>query len=302
MQPVLFVVPGLALPVPAYACLVLVALFLGFAWIAALARREPPPAEAFGSIFVVAFVLGLVVARAWFVLVHGSLAPPGSLPPGELAFGPGLLAAGATSLVLVAARARAGQRRVAVARWLDVVSPALALTWGLERLGAFFAGTGFGRVASGLAIAVRFPRGSPAFMEHRRELALLLPEGATASLPVHPVQLYGVGLAIGAAVLGRVLWRRRSAPGQVAAGLALYGITAHAFVEEWFRADAGPPVVGPFDRFQLASLVAVIMGIVWIRVSRRRAAAFGGREQVNVSEHRHWPKGGSRSRTRGSRP
>jgi len=88
-------------------------------------------------------------------------------------------------------------------RFGDTVIPLAALALVLIRLGCYLNGCCFGRVSS-LSWAVTFPPGSWAFWYHHTHG--WIPPDATISLPVHPLQLYFVLVAIGilvALVVGR---------------------------------------------------------------------------------------------------
>ncbi|HWB76672.1 MAG TPA: hypothetical protein VG755_17020, partial [Nannocystaceae bacterium] len=129
------------------------------------------------------------------------------------------------------------------------------------------------------AFALRFPEGSPAFVEHRRELAQLLGSGATQSLPVYPTQIIGFFLAVAALIVALRLRSRRRWSGQVFLATAAMLVAARSFVEEPLRADAPESVMGPFSGGQLAALalLAVLGGIARARAARAAADPKGMR-------------------------
>lgn len=263
--------PGLGWEVQSYGLMLALALLLAWVITLSLGRRDRLPPGPLGTAYVLGVGLGLVFARiSWLLQRPGEAS--GAAPElfvlraDELAPLAGLVVAGLVAGLHVM------RRRVPVVAFYDVAAPAFAAGAMLERLGALLAGTGFGDYAPGLPWAIRFPAGSPAYLEHQRTLAALLPAGAEQSLPVHPTQIYG--LLIAAAALGVGLWlrRRRRFSGQVFLGTAITYLVGRALVEEWFRADAGAAMMGPLNSAQVRALVlAGALGVVlW---SRRRLAA-----------------------------
>jgi phosphatidylglycerol---prolipoprotein diacylglyceryl transferase len=77
--------------------------------------------------------------------------------------------------------------RIAPLKFLDSGAPAMALGEAMSRIGCFLNGCCYGVPWDG-PWAVRFPPGSFAFLD--QQARGLLPQDATMSLAVHPVQLY----------------------------------------------------------------------------------------------------------------
>jgi phosphatidylglycerol:prolipoprotein diacylglycerol transferase len=143
----------------------------------------------------------------------------------------------------------------------------------LERLGALCAGAGYGRYAPDFALAIRFPAESPAWLEQRRTLEVLLKPGAPESLPVHPTQLYAVAIGMVALAVGLRLRKRRRWSGQVFIAVVAVIVVGRAFVEEWFRADRAGAVMGPFSAGQIAAALLVLGLVTAWRAGERRAGA-----------------------------
>ncbi len=273
MSPVLFTIPGLGWEIQAYGFLLALALVLGYFLSLRLAHAAGLPVEPLGTLYVLGAAFGVFAARAGYLLQHPDrfsgwrdlfVLAPGGLAPFFGAF-----------VGLAVAAVLAGRRKIPVLRWFDCLAPAYVAGVVLERIGAFLAGSGFGRyVDPNFPLAVRYPPGSAPYRFHRSTLDMLLPEGAEASLPVHPSQLYGAALGLVGVALAALLWRRRRADGQVFLGTAIYWLLARALVEEWFRADAPPGVFGPLSAGQLAALVlAAALGAVYaarVRAGGRR--------------------------------
>lgn len=269
--------------VPSYGLMLALALLLGWMVMLSLGRRDRLPRGPLSTAYVLGAGLGLLGARVGWLLAQPTevvdASPLWAIHGDELAPFMGMM------IGAVVAGLHLMRRRVPVAAGYDVAAPAFAAAAIVERFGALLAGTGFGRVSADLPWAIRFPLGSPAFIEHERTLYGLLPAGAEQSLPVHPTQVYGMLLA--GVTLGVALWLRkhRSFSGQVVLGTAVAHLAGRALVEEWFRADAEPATVGPFNSGQLGALVLIAaLGVVlWARarVAKVRPGAFrpweGGR-------------------------
>jgi phosphatidylglycerol---prolipoprotein diacylglyceryl transferase len=260
----MFTLPGLGWEMQSYGLLLALALVLAWVVMLALGRRDRLPPGPLGTAYVLGVGLGLVAARiAWLLQRPGaaSVTEPFALRADELAPFVGVMVAGLVAGLHVM------RRRVPVVAFFDVAAPALAAGAMVERLGALLAGTGFGDYAPGLPWAIGFAAGSPAYLEHRRALAGLLPAEALQSLPVHPTQIYAMALAGVALGVGLWLRKRRRFSGQVFLGTAIAYLLGRALVEEWFRADAGAATLGPLNASQVSalSLVGVLGVVLWAR-------------------------------------
>ena len=293
--PVVFTLPGLGWEIEAYGLMMALALLLAWVMLGALGRQDRLPPGPLGTAFVLGVGVGLVSARVAWVLQQ-----PGPVPSAELWTLRGdqmAPFAGLTAAALVSGL-HVMRRKVPVIAFYDVVAPGLIAGAMVERLGALLSGIGFGGYAPDLPWAIRFPVGSPAYVEHQRVVAELLPLGAEHSLPVHPTQIYGVVVAGVTLVVALAVRRRRRFSGQVFLVACITYLLGRALVEDWFRADAGAAVLGPFNTGQMGALaIAAAMGIVlWsrARLAQHRPEAFrpweGGR----------WtPKGGPGEPSRG---
>lgn len=296
MKPILLTLPGLDWEMQSYGFFAAVALV--FAWISTLRLSQ---ADGFdpgrtGPIFVGSAAAGLIAARGAWVVQHPEafegLRSLVTLRAGTLAPFAGVL------VMLVIGGAWISRQRVSAWAWYDVLAPGFAIGTVLERLGALLSGVGFGRYAPDAAFAVRFPVGSPAFDLHRRTLANLMRTGATESLPVHPTQLYAMGLGLLGLGLCVVLRKRRTFSGQVFLGFAAYFVVARVFVEEFLRADASTAISGPFNGGQLGGLVMLsVIGIVY--ATRRRRARAG---DASVAPGVPKSQEEARTRARGTKP
>jgi phosphatidylglycerol---prolipoprotein diacylglyceryl transferase len=153
---------------------------------------------------------------------------------------------------------------------------AIASQFGLAvvRLGCLAAGCCFGTV-SDLPWAIRFPLGTQAATVHL-SLGLIGP-GATASLAVHPLQIYFMLLHL--AVGGLLLWfeRRKAYDGQLLLLGLLLGQGGKALLEGFRQPIPGVPVLHlRVASAVLAAAAAVALVAMSVRM-RRRASGRQGR-------------------------
>ena len=148
----------------------------------------------------------------------------------------------------------------------DLICVVLPLGHACGRIGCFFYGCCYGRLSES-ALAVSFPRGSPAWGE-RLEHGLI---GSTAlrSLPVLPTQLFEAAalLVLFALVLAIYLRTRR-----YAAGVYLVGYAFIRFGLEYLRGDPRA-AVGPFSISQTISIGVFLAGVVFLTLAFRRPRA-----------------------------
>lgn len=211
MRPFLFTYGPAAAPVnvPAYqvAFWFAVAVTFAVAWL--LARRLGLPGGRVLVVLVAAAVALPIGARALHVLESPSLyAGADALDPFALSTARFSLMGGvllASAVALVACRLL----RLDAWRTADAVAPALALGVVIMRAGCFCGGCCFGVETSG-PLGVVFPPGSPAHLLHLvQDRAGLF----SASLPVHPTQLYELGVALLAGAVAAGLLTRKAPAG-----------------------------------------------------------------------------------------
>ncbi|MBY0276347.1 prolipoprotein diacylglyceryl transferase [Candidatus Binatia bacterium] len=162
---------------------------------------------------------------------------------------------------------------ISLLAWADSVAPSLCLGLSLTRIGCFLGGCDFGREWNG-PWAVRFPAGSPAFVQQR--LLGLLPADATSALPVHPAQLYEslAGVLLLSVVV--VVRRRQQVPGQALVAFAL-GYGALRYLIEIVRADPDRGTIGPWSTSQFIAIATVVAATALLCVLRRKPAALAQR-------------------------
>jgi phosphatidylglycerol:prolipoprotein diacylglycerol transferase len=236
----------------AYPAAIAAGVIVGLAVFVLLARRAGlPPRRALG--FAAATTAcGLLGGRVYAIVTEGdpsalagwaALAHPGYRHPGIIVGM--LLGLPLTARVFLPGRSLA---------WVaDLGTPAVALGLALARVGCFLEGCCYG-TPSGLPWAVRFPGTSP--VAAHQTIAGLLPPGASASLPVHPLQLYLALLPLAVGLL--LLWRRRRQ--RFDGEILLLGLAVHEggkALLECLRAS-DPLNGGP--HLQLASLLLAVAG------------------------------------------
>lgn len=151
----------------------------------------------------------------------------------------------------------------------DVAASVAALGPAIGRLGCFLAGDDFGRM-SDTAWAMSFPPGSLVSQAHAS--AGLIASANTASLPVHPYQLYLAVNGMAVFLIVSAIWRRhRERPGLTLAWFfVLYGLTRFAW---GFLRD---PAAGGANNFwlsnsQIMCVVLLVLGAEILLVRERRS-------------------------------
>ncbi|HEX7701712.1 MAG TPA: prolipoprotein diacylglyceryl transferase family protein [Kofleriaceae bacterium] len=154
---------------------------------------------------------------------------------------------------------------VPLARMGDLAAIPIGVALVFARIGCFMAGCDFGKV-SALPWAVRFPAGSPAWRDHLH--AGLIPAGNTASLPVHPTQLYEAFLGLVIVAVAWVVGRRARTEGRMfLAAAATYAIGR--LLIETLRGDAGRGIYAGLSSGQIFSLVVLIAIAAKLAVTKR---------------------------------
>jgi len=154
-------------------------------------------------------------------------------------------------------------------RFGDALIPLAAVAVAFIRLGCFFNGCCFGKV-SALPWAMTFPPGSDAFWYHQRQG--WISGSAPASLPVHPLQLYFVLVAL---MIGLVLVRhqgRHPPPGTTQLLFYLLFFASTALLEP-FRAR----VLTLNNWLAVAgALATAVVWLVFALVDERQPALYRG--------------------------
>ncbi len=157
----------------------------------------------------------------------------------------------------------------------DITAPALALAYAVGRMGCFLVGDDYGRPTDSW-VGVAFPQGAPPtrvdVLERQFgiEVDPALIERYGDIVPVHPTQLYEVGLST---LLFFLLWTLRGhkhRPGWLfMLWLALAGV--ERFIVEIFRAK-DDRFFGALTLAQMISLGLVVVGVVGMSRLKNAAA------------------------------
>lgn len=237
--------------------------------------REGHDADVSWDLLFWAVIGGILGARIYYVLLNY----PRLLadPMGMLLSRGGMVWYGGFLLATVLVVWRIRKLGLPLGKTADAAAPALALAYGVGRIGCFLVGDDYGRPTDSW-VGIAFPNGLPpttatAMRDHfgiTVDPALIERYGEV--LPVHPTQLYETGMST---LIFLLLWRLRGhghrAGWLFMAWLALAGV--ERFVVEVFRAK-DDRFFGVLTLAQVISLVLVGVGVVWMsKLGRGRGAA-----------------------------
>ncbi|MFO7895163.1 MAG: prolipoprotein diacylglyceryl transferase [Longimicrobiales bacterium] len=240
--------------------------FVGGAWV--LARqfelRGLDPEHAWDMLLWIA-IGGIVGAKLYYVGLHVDdliTDPVRSLTSrGGLVWYGGLIGG------VAAFYWQASKRDLPLARTFDSAAPALALAYGIGRMGCFLVGDDYGRPTDSW-VGIAFPEGYPPttagyFRSIGYDVAADIPD--TAVLTVIPTQLFEIGAAL---IMFAILWRLSGSlrDGRLfAVYLVLYGV--ERFTIEFWRAKTDFIALG-LTTSQVASvLLLVIAAVIWKRTA-----------------------------------
>jgi phosphatidylglycerol:prolipoprotein diacylglycerol transferase len=277
MRRILFVVPGVGLPLYGFSVMLLLGCFGALYLTAWRARRERLAPQDVYDLALWLISGGFIGARVFFIVQH-----PETIQTvwdvfkfwqGGLVYY-GCLVGGLIGSVLFWVRHPFPFRPMA-----DAVAPSLALGSALGRVGCLFNGCCYG-APSHLPWAIRFPAGSLAWYHHVADG--LIPASAPQSLAVHPAQVYAVIDGLVLLLLLSLYYPRRRRDGEVMALLMVtYPVTR--FLIESLRGDEGPFVAG-LTMSQAISVIVFLGGLAaWLGLSRLPAGRYADRPRSQTS-------------------
>lgn len=223
------------------------------------------------DLLLMAVIGGILGAKIYYILLNF---PRLIQDPAGLVFSRGGMVwyggfLGGLSLVIWRIR----QLKLSLPVQADITAPALALSYAVGRIGCFLVGDDWGR-PTGSWVGIRFPQGIPPTRADiiEREFGIEVdPELVTRFgevVPVHPTQLYEIGLST---LIFLGLWslrRHHHARGWLfMLWLSLAG--AERFVVEFFRAK-DDRFFGFLTLAQLISLGLIAAGLMGMANLRRR--------------------------------
>jgi phosphatidylglycerol:prolipoprotein diacylglycerol transferase len=235
------------------------------------------PEKAWDLVFM-GVVGGIVGAKVYYILLNWPrlLEDPAGLifARGGLVWYGGFLLA--TALVVWEIR----RQKLPLPLVADLIAPALALAYGVGRIGCFLVGDDWG-LPTDSAFGVRFPRGAPptSVTNIERQFGITvdpaLIEQYGQIVPVHPTQLYEVAMTT---LIFLFLWRIRRHDHQKGwlfmLWLSLAGV--ERFLVEFLRAK-DDRFIGSLTLAQVISVAIVVVGIagvikLWERTGAERPA------------------------------
>ncbi|MBT8396912.1 MAG: prolipoprotein diacylglyceryl transferase [Gemmatimonadetes bacterium] len=255
-----------------------VMLFLAFLAAGAVHRSETKriggDPEVTWDLLFMAIIGGILGAKIYYIFLNFPqlIADPAGLifARGGLVWYGGLIG----GLVLVVWQIR--KKGLGLAQQADMIAPGLALAYGVGRIGCFLVGDDWGR-PTGSWVGIAFPNGAPPTRVDiiERDFGIQVDPELVARfgdiVPVHPTQLYEVGLST---LIFLLLWsirRHNHSKGWLfMLWLALAG--AERFLVEFFRAK-DDRFFGFLTLAQIISLTLVAVGLVG--VSRLRLVGAG---------------------------
>lgn len=257
----------------------------GFVWQSELKRKDLPGQRVW-DLVLLALLGGLVGAKLyWVIWNHDQLAAD---PLGTIFSGAGLTWYGGFAVGLALVWAGIRKMNLPLGPTLDGMAVALPLSIAIGRVGCFLAGDDYGRPTASW-VGVSFPDGFPPtrvdVLESRYGITVdpEIVRRFGEVVPVHPTQLYEVGLSL---VVFGVIWTLRKHPHRAgwlfAAWAALYGV--QRFVIEVFRIKEDRIF---FDTFTIAQLISVVVsaaGVYAILKLRREGAGPGAGDATRPSD------------------
>jgi phosphatidylglycerol---prolipoprotein diacylglyceryl transferase len=138
---------------------------------------------------------------------------------------------------------------------LDLVALSLPIPWIMAKVGCFFNGCCHGKPCS-LPWAITFPEGA---------------RGAPAGVPLHPTQLYEIGIMLILLALFVVLRSDRWRGTKLFWFLLVYGFGRAA--TDFLRGEANPTFLGPLTLTQVLCAAAAVIALAVLALVRPKAAA-----------------------------
>lgn len=256
-------------PVPIFSYGVMLGTAMVVGWFVALrlAKKDGIPPEQAGAIYVWTAVWAIIGARLLYVITEwrefGSPLDVVMLNKG------GLVAYGGMIGGFFASWYGCRKRKIHLLRWADVSAPSVILGTGITRIGCLLYGCDYGR-RTDVPWAIRFPPGAPAFHDHVSNFGL--DQGALASFPVHPTQIYES--LTGFALFGLVMYLRRvrKFSGTVFVGWVIGYGTLRSIIEI-YRGDADRGSVWLLSTSQLIGIPSALAGVILLFVLIKRYRA-----------------------------
>lgn len=275
MYPNLFTLPDWipllgGAPITSFGVMMLAAFLVGgYVLRAGMAREGMDPDHAWDLVFM-AVIGGIVGAKLYYVFLNYPLLVERGwsfvFSRGGLVWYGGFILA--TVLVVWEIR----RKGLPLGTMADLVAPALALAYAVGRVGCFLVGDDWGRPTDSW-VGIRFPLGAPPTSVARIEQDFgitvdpALIEKYGQIVPVHPTQLYEVGMST---LIFFVLWRLKGHDHKAGWLFMLWLVLAgfERFIVEFFRAK-DDRFFGVLTLAQIISLGIAVVGFVGMSRTRR---------------------------------
>ncbi len=261
------------LDIHTYGVLVAIGFIVGLAMAGRRARSEGIPVEQISDLGVWLIIAGMLGGKLFHIVFFWDDFIAGWHADGVRSLREGFVFYGGFIFATLAAVVYARLKRLPLTKLVDVFAPSIALGHAFGRMGCFFNGCCYGKVCpDGFPLGVRFPAildatgrpiGSVPFMDHLQHGLLRI--SASASLPVHPTQLYE---ALGnLAIFGglSLFYRHKRFDGQVW-WLYVFSYGALRLVVEFFRGDYNTFYFGGLTIGQIVAItmIAVASLALWL--------------------------------------
>jgi len=250
-------------PITSFGVMMLLSfLTAGFVMKSELRRMGEEPDKAWDLVFM-AVVGGILGAKGYYILLnYQRLADD---PVGLIFSRGGLVWYGGFLLATVFVIWEIRRQKLPLPRTADGAAPALALAYAVGRIGCFLVGDDWGRPTDSW-VGIAFPQGAPPTRVDiiERDFGITvdpaLVEKYGQIVPVHPTQLYEVGLST---LIFFLLWRLRRTPRPPGwlflLWLSLAGL--ERFLVEFLRAK-DDRFIGLLTLAQVISLALVAVGVI----------------------------------------